>query len=130
MSRALIRYEPGDDGIAVITLDDPPANAYSYEMMKALDAAILEARMDDGVHALVLRGAGEKFFCAGADIRMLSTATPSSGRSRAAPRPPSPRRSRSSASCSNSSSNRKTRAKASPPTSRSASRSSRAARGA
>jgi enoyl-CoA hydratase len=76
MSRALIRYEPGDDGVAVITLDDPPANAYSYEMMKALDAAILEARMDEGVHALVLRGAGEKFFCAGADIRMLSAATP------------------------------------------------------
>lgn len=73
---AQVHYERGDDGIAVLTLDDPPANTYSYEMMKQLDAAILEARMDAGVHAILLRGAGEKFFCAGADIRMLATAEP------------------------------------------------------
>jgi len=72
----LVHYERGDDGIAILTLDDPPANTYSYDMMKQLDAAILEARMDEGVHALLLRGAGEKFFCAGADIRMLATAAP------------------------------------------------------
>jgi enoyl-CoA hydratase/carnithine racemase len=41
-------------------------------MMRRLDALVLEARMDDAVHVIVLRGAGEKFFCAGADIRMLS----------------------------------------------------------
>ena len=72
----LIRYERGDDGVAILTLSDPPANTYSYEMMRQLDAAILEARMDDGVHALVLRGDGERFFCAGADIRMLASVTP------------------------------------------------------
>ena len=32
--------------------------------------------MDDAVHVIVLRGAGEKFFCAGADIQMLQTVTP------------------------------------------------------
>ena len=64
-------------GVATLTLSDPPANTYSYEMMLALDAAILRARMDDAVHVLVLRGEGEKFFCAGADIKMLQTATPS-----------------------------------------------------
>jgi len=73
---ALVHYEAGADGIAVLTLDDPPANTYSYEMMKQLDAAILEARMDAAVHAILLRGAGEKFFCAGADIKMLATAEP------------------------------------------------------
>ena len=73
---ALVHYDAGADGIAVLTLDDPPANTYSYEMMKQLDAAILEARMDAAVHALLLRGAGEKFFCAGADIKMLATAEP------------------------------------------------------
>jgi enoyl-CoA hydratase len=72
---ALVHYEAAD-GIAVLTLDDPPANTYSYEMMKQLDAAILEARMDAGVHVLLLRGAGEKFFCAGADIKMLAAAEP------------------------------------------------------
>jgi enoyl-CoA hydratase/carnithine racemase len=64
-------------GVATLTLRDPPANTYSYEMMQELDAAILRARMDDAVHVLVVRGDGDKFFCAGADIRMLSSATPS-----------------------------------------------------
>jgi enoyl-CoA hydratase len=66
-----------DQGVATLTLRDPPANTYSYEMMQALDAAILRARMDDDVHVLVVRGDGDKFFCAGADIRMLATAKPS-----------------------------------------------------
>jgi enoyl-CoA hydratase/carnithine racemase len=65
-----------DAGVATLTLCDPPANTYSYEMMQALDGAILRARMDEAVHVLVVRGAGDKFFCAGADIRMLQTATP------------------------------------------------------
>jgi len=65
-----------EDGIAVIELNDPPANTYSYEMMQEIDAAVLSARMNDGVHVIVITGAGEKFFCAGADIGMLNTATP------------------------------------------------------
>ncbi len=64
------------DGILVLRLQDPPANTYSYDMMRQLDAAILDARMDDVVHAIVLTGAGEKFFCAGANIRMLASVTP------------------------------------------------------
>jgi enoyl-CoA hydratase/carnithine racemase len=75
MSDALVGYEVAD-GVAVLTLTDPPANTYSYDMMRRLDALVLEARMDDAVHVLVLRGAGEKFFCAGADIRMLASAAP------------------------------------------------------
>src|SRR5262245_52017335 len=62
------------DGVAVVTLTDPPANTYSYHMMRELDAAILEARMDPVVHVLVLTGAGDKFFCAGANIGMLNDA--------------------------------------------------------
>lgn len=65
-----------DSGIAVITLKDPPANTYSYEMMRQLDEAILTARMDETVQVIVITGAGEKFFCAGADIQMLSNVTP------------------------------------------------------
>ncbi len=64
-------------GVALVTLQNPPANGYSYEMMRDLDEAILRARFDDAIHAIVLAGAGEKFFCAGADIGMLSRATPS-----------------------------------------------------
>ena len=65
------------DGIALITLNDPPANTYSYEMMRQLDRAILDARMDDAVQVIVITGKGDKFFCAGADIRMLADVTPS-----------------------------------------------------
>jgi enoyl-CoA hydratase len=75
MTETLVSYEVSD-GIAVLTLTDPPANTYSYDMMRRLDALVLEARMDDAVHVVVLRGAGEKFFCAGADIRMLASAAP------------------------------------------------------
>jgi enoyl-CoA hydratase len=64
------------DGVLTITLDDPPANTYSYEMMRELDAAILAGRMDAAVHVIVITGAGEKFFCAGANIGMLKDADP------------------------------------------------------
>jgi len=64
-------------GIALVTLQNPPANGYSYEMMRDLDEAILRARFDDDVFAIVLAGAGDKFFCAGADIAMLNDVTPS-----------------------------------------------------
>jgi enoyl-CoA hydratase len=65
-----------EGGIAQLTLNVPPANCYSYELMQALDAAILRARFDPAVHVLLLVGAGEKFFCAGADIAMLQGADP------------------------------------------------------
>lgn len=62
--------------VRVLTLDDPPANAYSFEMMKALDAAVVDARFDAGVDVIVLTGAGDRFFCAGADVGMLTRADP------------------------------------------------------
>jgi enoyl-CoA hydratase/carnithine racemase len=65
-----------EDGVAVLELNDPPANTYTYEMMRQLDSAILEARMDDAAHVIVLRGHGEKFFSAGANINMLNEVTP------------------------------------------------------
>ena len=65
-----------ESGVAVIELSDPPANTYSYEMNRQLDEAILAARMDHEVHVIVLTGAGEKFFCAGADIQMLTRVDP------------------------------------------------------
>jgi enoyl-CoA hydratase/carnithine racemase len=70
-----IEYQAAD-GIATITLSDGRANTYSYEMMQQLDRAILDARMDDAVQVIVITGKGEKFFCAGADIKMLASVTP------------------------------------------------------
>jgi enoyl-CoA hydratase/carnithine racemase len=74
-TKELVRYRV-EDGVAVFELDDPPANTYTYEMMQQLDAAILKARMDEAVHVIVMRGAGEKFFSAGASIQMLAKVDP------------------------------------------------------
>lgn len=74
-TRELVRFTVSD-GVALLTLSDPPANTYSYEMMQALDCAILTARMDERVQVVVITGDGEKFFCAGADIQMLKDVTP------------------------------------------------------
>ncbi len=71
----LIQYRT-DAGLAIITMDDPPANTYTYEMMRQMDDAILRARMDNDVYVIILTGAGDKFFSAGANIRMLSTVDP------------------------------------------------------
>src|SRR5262250_2786445 len=73
--KTLVNYT-ATDGIAVLELTNPPANTYTYEMMRDLDDAILQARFDEAVHVLVIRGAGEKFFCAGANINMLKTVNP------------------------------------------------------
>ena len=73
--KQLVKYE-NDGGLAIIQMDDAPANTYTYEMMQQLDTAILRARMDESVHVIVLRGAGEKFFSAGASIPMLTKADP------------------------------------------------------
>jgi enoyl-CoA hydratase/carnithine racemase len=71
----LVQYRV-EDGVAFLTLNDPPANTYTHEMMQALDARILAARMDESVQVIVITGNGEKFFCAGANINMLSNVTP------------------------------------------------------
>ena len=73
--KELIRYRV-EEGVAILEMDDPPANTYTYEMMRQLDTAILQGRMDESVHVIVLRGAGEKFFSAGASIPMLTKADP------------------------------------------------------
>lgn len=75
MNENLVEYSCLN-GIALLTLNDPPANTYSYEMMRRLDDLILQARMDPAVHVLVLTGSGDKFFCAGANIKMLTSVTP------------------------------------------------------
>ena len=73
--RTLVQYEVRD-GVAYLTLNDPPANTYTHAMMRQLDDAIVQARFDKEVSVIVLTGLGEKFFCAGANINMLQTSDP------------------------------------------------------
>jgi enoyl-CoA hydratase/carnithine racemase len=74
-TKPLVHYR-NDGGVGIITMDDPPANTYTYEMNRQLDDAILKARMDNDVYVIVLTGAGEKFFSAGANIKMLASVDP------------------------------------------------------
>ncbi len=71
----LVEYRT-EKGLAFLELNDPPANTYTHQMFREFDEAILQARFDDEVHVLVVRGKGEKFFSAGANIKMLSEVTP------------------------------------------------------
>ena len=74
-TKQLINYRT-DAGVVVIEMNDPPANTYTYEMNRQLDEAILRARMDNDVHVIVLTGGGDKFFSAGANIKMLASVDP------------------------------------------------------
>ncbi len=74
--KKLVSYRKEGEHIALITMDDPPANTYTHEMMRQLDEAILTARFDTSVQVIVLTGAGDKFFCAGANIGMLQKVDP------------------------------------------------------
>lgn len=60
------------DAIGHIVLDRPPANSYDRGFMEELDVAIEEARKDDGIKAIVVRSASEKFFSAGADVSVFA----------------------------------------------------------
>ncbi|MBI2564236.1 MAG: enoyl-CoA hydratase/isomerase family protein [candidate division NC10 bacterium] len=72
---SLLEYRT-EKGLAILELNDPPANTYTYQMFREFDEAILQARFDEEAHVLVVRGKGEKFFSAGANIKMLSGVTP------------------------------------------------------
>ena len=74
--KQLVKYRKEGAHIAVITLDDPPANTYTHEMMRQIDDAVLTARFDNDVQVIILTGEGEKFFCAGANIGMLQRVDP------------------------------------------------------
>ena len=62
--KELVQYRV-ESGIAVITMSDPPANTYSYEMNRQLDDAILRARMDNDVYVIVADRGGRKVLLRG-----------------------------------------------------------------
>src|SRR5207249_3277288 len=53
---------------SVITLNRPPANAISEPLMRELNEALNEVEHDDTVRAVIITGAGDRIFCAGADL--------------------------------------------------------------
>jgi enoyl-CoA hydratase len=77
MSYSNIRFEIGDAGIALLTVNRPEKlNALNSETVLELQDAVARARSDANVRALMVTGAGEKAFVAGADINQLAVLTP------------------------------------------------------
>lgn len=72
MTREHILFEQAD-GVAVITLNRPSVlNALSMPLMAELDESLSQCENDDDVRAIVVTGAGEKAFSAGADIHEMA----------------------------------------------------------
>ncbi len=77
MSYSNIRFEVGDGGIALLTVNRPEKlNALNSETVLELRDAVSRAGSDTEVRALIVTGAGEKAFVAGADINQLAALTP------------------------------------------------------
>ena len=57
---------------ALVTIDNPGANTWDTESLPALKALVATLNGDKGIYALVLTGAGEKFFSAGADLKLFA----------------------------------------------------------
>jgi enoyl-CoA hydratase len=73
-----------DGAVAILTINRPKVlNALNSQTLDELRRAILDLKRDDSVRAVILTGAGEKSFIAGADINELATQTPVSGREHA-----------------------------------------------
>ncbi len=58
-----------DDGVALVTLDNPPLNLVTLEMTRELDALLSRLAVDPAVRVMVLTGSGSRAFCAGSDIK-------------------------------------------------------------
>src|SRR5215471_16515679 len=73
-----------DGAVATITINRPTVlNALNSATLDELRRAILELKADDDIRVVIITGAGEKSFVAGADINELAVQTPASGREHA-----------------------------------------------
>ena len=68
------------DGLAVVTLNNPPFNALNAAVMSELDHILDDLASNHSVQVVIMTGAGEKAFVAGADIKQFTGITPASGK--------------------------------------------------
>jgi enoyl-CoA hydratase/3-hydroxyacyl-CoA dehydrogenase len=71
MAAIRVTMEVGDDGVALITICNPPVNALHPRIFEGLKEKYTEAMARDDVKAIVLTGAGS-IFCGGFDINMFA----------------------------------------------------------
>ena len=65
-----------EDGIVIVTINNPAANTWDLESLPALEAVVNELDGMANVRALVITGQGEKFFSAGADLNQFASGDP------------------------------------------------------
>ena len=58
--------------VAILTMNNPPANTWTSESLKALKLIVEELNQDKAIWSLVLTGSGDKFFSAGADLKLFA----------------------------------------------------------
>ncbi|MEO8347975.1 MAG: enoyl-CoA hydratase-related protein [Acidobacteriota bacterium] len=81
MSAGFVRVDEPEDGIRVLTVDRPEKlNALNSAVLNELSREIAVAESLESLRCLIVTGAGEKSFIAGADIGELATLTPVEGR--------------------------------------------------
>jgi enoyl-CoA hydratase/carnithine racemase len=68
---------------ALVKIDNPGANTWDTESLPALKDLVAELNDDKNIYALVLTGAGEKFFSAGADLKLFADGDPETARNMA-----------------------------------------------
>ena len=68
---------------AVLTIDNPGANTWDVESLPALKDLVGKLNDDRSIYALVITGAGEKFFSAGADLKLFADGDPATARAMA-----------------------------------------------
>lgn len=75
-----VKISDHSSAIRVLTIDRPPVNALDSETMEAFSAAVDAAMQDDRIRVIVVTGAGEKAFAAGADLEELQACDAAAGR--------------------------------------------------
>ncbi|WFB50248.1 enoyl-CoA hydratase [Vibrio coralliilyticus] len=58
--------------VAVVTMNNPPANTWTAQSLAQLKQLVLDLNENKDVYALVITGQGEKFFSAGADLKLFA----------------------------------------------------------
>lgn len=78
MEVELIKVDIDDHGVAIVTIDNPPVNAHSLQVLTELSHVFDTLSDNENVRVAVLTGQG-KIFCAGADIKARAGRTPAPG---------------------------------------------------
>jgi enoyl-CoA hydratase len=61
-----------EGAVALVTINDPPANTLTYHLVLQLEEAFVDVLLDSRIRAVVITGAGSRFFCGGVNITMLA----------------------------------------------------------